>query len=116
MKISDNTHYQNQYCELHTQGLTNKIIAKRMQISYSSVRSIGRTLNLIPNGGTGWGGFRHIDHAYREKKVVRSDGVIFKSGIEAAKITGVKPEGICKCCHFKRSTCGGYHWRFEEGM
>lgn len=112
LKITDNIEYQKKYRELHSQGLTNKDMIPLLPMSYSSISVIGHKLGLRPNGGTGWGGFRSLHPPFSQKKVMRSDGVLFNSGKQAAEATGVRPDGISKCCRYKRSLCGGYGWRF----
>ena len=37
---------------------------------------------------------------------------MFKSIIEAKRITGINDRHICSCCKGRRNTAGGYHWRY----
>lgn len=37
----------------------------------------------------------------------------YKSGHEAAKITGFNHENICACCRGKAISCGGFIWKYE---
>lgn len=54
---------------------------------------------------------------YNSKKVVRlEDGQIFDTILDAAIACGIQYSGISHCINGKRSTAGGYHWRyFEQG-
>lgn len=39
---------------------------------------------------------------------------VFKSTIEAEKITGINRSGICRCCNGKQSSAGEFIWEYKE--
>lgn len=53
---------------------------------------------------------------YKTRKVVRSDGVVFKSISEAARQSGTTPQRISGCCHKKYgfNNANGYAFSFQE--
>lgn len=57
--------------------------------------------------------------ANHAKKAVRciETGLIYESTIEAERKTGIRHDGISKCCRNipKHITAGGYHWEFTDG-
>ena len=40
----------------------------------------------------------------------------FPSTMEACRHTGCSHSHICKCCKGKRKSCGGYIWKYKEGV
>jgi len=39
-------------------------------------------------------------------------GMVYGSGCEASRVTGIDQSSINMCCNKKRDTAGGYHWEF----
>lgn len=40
----------------------------------------------------------------------------YPSTMEASKHTGCNQSNICKCCKGKQKSCGGYIWKYKEGI
>lgn len=63
----------------------------------------------------------NIEHAYetglngRRKRVMRSDGKVYKSVTEAARQNGVTAACISEVLHGKQKTSNGYSFNFLEG-
>lgn len=46
------------------------------------------------------------------KPVIRSDGMVFTSIIDAAKASNADRGSVCRCCQGKNSTAGGYGFKY----
>jgi hypothetical protein len=59
----------------------------------------------------------HGDHSRIEHTicVVRSDGAVFDSIMQAAEESGCQATHICACCKGKRNRAGGFGWRYSDG-
>jgi hypothetical protein len=66
--------------------------------------------------------YRHVENAGRPKRPVmaqniRTNEVInFASIAEAARVTGLYGPNIAKVCRHQRNHCGGYVWKYSEGV
>ncbi len=49
------------------------------------------------------------------KAVLRSDGVVYASMVEAGRLTGIYPSSISSCCSGKVKSAGGYYWSYVNG-
>jgi hypothetical protein len=72
-------------------------------------------------GGYGWrylsdweGGAWKVNARPKERVVVRSDGVRFRSLTAGARSVGVAIQNICAACAGRTKTVGGYGWRYFE--
>lgn len=74
----------------------------------------------LTNGGEGSLGIKRSKKEIKfiidrfSKKVIRSDGRIFKNIKSAAAYTKVSACNISACIYGKRSTCGGFSWKLVK--
>ena len=56
-------------------------------------------------------------HHPKKKVLCIETGVVYESTIEAERQTGIRHDGISKCCRkiTKYITAGGFHWEFLPG-
>lgn len=59
---------------------------------------------------------KFINTTTYNKRAVRcvETEVIYKSGMEASRLTGVHGGAISAVCNGKQATCGGFHWEFVK--
>lgn len=50
----------------------------------------------------------------RVSTVINGEVLIYNSAHEAARVTGICRESICRCCCGQYRTAGGYEWRYVE--
>ena len=57
-----------------------------------------------------------INNPNSKRVVCIETGVVYDSGGEAERMTGIKSQTILACCNHKpsRKTAGGFHWEFYE--
>lgn len=98
---------------------TNLNLAYKKEITYIKKFDTLKNGYNISSGGQGTIGvkhgndFKHKISTIKSKKVIRSDGKIFNSATEAAKMTkNCTQSNITSCIYGKRRSCGGYTWKF----
>lgn len=65
----------------------------------------------------------NINYGSRNRRLAKSQskevicletGVTYPSATEIQRLLGFGQGNISQCCHGKRKTCGGYHWRYVD--
>lgn len=56
------------------------------------------------------------EHRMKKAVLCVETGIVYKSTREAERITGADHGDISKCCKGKKITCGGFHWKYWEGV